>query len=93
MFGSAAGNRFDPKKSDLDLLVEFEKMTPADHANSISASRKILKNYFPARSISFNPARSEIRISANYWKRRRSKLYADCMTPGNIFSTSQKPAI
>ena len=32
VFGSAAGDRFDPKKSDLDLLVEFEKMQPAEHA-------------------------------------------------------------
>jgi uncharacterized protein len=32
VFGSATGDRFDPEKSDLDLLVEFEKMQPADHA-------------------------------------------------------------
>jgi len=32
VFGSAAGDRFDPLKSDLDLLVEFEAMSPADHA-------------------------------------------------------------
>jgi predicted nucleotidyltransferase len=32
VFGSAAGDRFDPHKSDLDLLVEFEKMQPAEHA-------------------------------------------------------------
>jgi hypothetical protein len=32
VFGSAADDRFDPEKSDLDLLVEFEKMQPAEHA-------------------------------------------------------------
>jgi predicted nucleotidyltransferase len=32
VFGSATSNRFNPEKSDLDLLVEFEKMQPADHA-------------------------------------------------------------
>ena len=32
VFGSATDNRFNPEKSDLDLLVEFEKMEPADHA-------------------------------------------------------------
>lgn len=35
VFGSAAGERFDPTKSDLDLLVEFEQMTPADHAGAV----------------------------------------------------------
>ena len=33
LFGSAAGDRFDPGHSDLDLLVEFKKMTPAEHAD------------------------------------------------------------
>jgi uncharacterized protein len=32
VFGSATDDRFDPQKSDLDLLVEFEKMQPAEHA-------------------------------------------------------------
>lgn len=32
VFGSLVDDRFDPKKSDLDLLVEFEKMQPAEHA-------------------------------------------------------------
>ena len=34
VFGSAASNRFDPDRSDLDLLVEFEAMVPADHADN-----------------------------------------------------------
>ncbi len=33
VFGSATDDRFDPDKSDLDLLVEFEKMQPAEHAD------------------------------------------------------------
>ena len=32
IFGSAVGDRFDPRKSDLDFLVEFETMSPAEHA-------------------------------------------------------------
>lgn len=32
LFGSAASDRFDPARSDLDLLVEFFPMTPAEHA-------------------------------------------------------------
>jgi predicted nucleotidyltransferase len=31
-FGSASSERFDPSRSDVDLLVEFEKMAPSEHA-------------------------------------------------------------
>jgi uncharacterized protein len=32
LFGSAVGDRFDPQTSDLDFLVEFEGLPPAEHA-------------------------------------------------------------
>ena len=31
LFGSAAGADFDPGRSDIDLLVAFEPMPPAEH--------------------------------------------------------------
>ncbi len=34
LFGSAAGEHFEPASSDLDLLVEFEPLAPAEHAES-----------------------------------------------------------
>lgn len=34
LFGSATSDRFDPAASDLDFLVEFEPLAPADHADS-----------------------------------------------------------
>ncbi len=34
LFGSAASSDFEPASSDLDLLVEFELMPPAQHADS-----------------------------------------------------------
>ncbi len=35
LFGSGATERFDPDKgSDLDFLVEFEPLSPRDHAQS-----------------------------------------------------------
>jgi predicted nucleotidyltransferase len=34
VFGSAANGAFDPVKSDLDFLVDFEPMPPGDHARS-----------------------------------------------------------
>ena len=33
LFGSAARDRFDPETSDLDLLVEFDAIPPAEHAH------------------------------------------------------------
>jgi len=34
LFGSAAGENFDPERSDLDFIVAFEPMPPADHADA-----------------------------------------------------------
>jgi len=34
LFGSATGERFDPATSDLDFVVAFEAMPPADHADA-----------------------------------------------------------
>jgi len=34
LFGSAAAGDFDPRTSDVDILVEFEPMTPVEHADS-----------------------------------------------------------
>lgn len=31
VFGSAADGTFDPERSDLDFLVEYEKLSPAEH--------------------------------------------------------------
>jgi predicted nucleotidyltransferase len=34
LFGSAATGRFDPARSDLDFLVEFETMPPGGYAHA-----------------------------------------------------------
>lgn len=34
VFGSATGDRFYPAASDVDFVVEFEPMTPVEHAES-----------------------------------------------------------
>ena len=33
VFGSAVGESFDPRRSDVDLLVEFEAMPPRERAD------------------------------------------------------------
>jgi uncharacterized protein len=32
LFGSAAGDRFDPATSDIDFLVDYEEISPSEHA-------------------------------------------------------------
>ena len=33
LFGSATGASFDPTRSDVDVLVEFDQMDPPEHAD------------------------------------------------------------
>ena len=34
LFGSATGTEFDPERSDLDFVVEFDDLTPAEYAEA-----------------------------------------------------------
>src|SRR5262245_21544025 len=49
LFGSAAEARFDPARSDLDFLVEFEPLEPADYADAWFALREELERLFCRR--------------------------------------------
>jgi len=46
LFGSAATGRFDPSHSDLDFLVEFEKMDPGPYASAYWDLREGLEQLF-----------------------------------------------
>ena len=46
LFGSAATGRFDPTRSDLDFLVEFEPMPPSPYARSCRGLRGGLEQLF-----------------------------------------------
>ncbi|KUG20043.1 MAG: nucleotidyltransferase domain-containing protein [Methanomicrobiaceae archaeon] len=46
VFGSAAGDRFKPAESDIDFLVEFEPMTPVEHAEAYFGLEKDLAELF-----------------------------------------------
>jgi predicted nucleotidyltransferase len=50
LFGSAATGRFDPARSDLDFLVEFEPMLPGPYAKACRGLREGLEQLF-GRSI------------------------------------------
>lgn len=34
LFGSAVGDKFDPSRSDIDFLVEFEPLADGEHADA-----------------------------------------------------------
>ncbi|MBI4319965.1 MAG: nucleotidyltransferase domain-containing protein [Chloroflexi bacterium] len=46
IFGSATGDAFDPDRSDLDFLVEFEAMLPSEHAHCYFSLLEALEALF-----------------------------------------------
>lgn len=46
LFGSATRDDFDPKRSDLDFLVDFESLTPGDHADAYFGLLEGLQSLF-----------------------------------------------
>jgi predicted nucleotidyltransferase len=46
LFGSAARGAFDPARSDLDFLVEFELMPPGEYADAFFGLREQLELLF-----------------------------------------------
>ena len=45
-FGSAVAARFDPVSSDLDFLVDFEPLAPAEYANAYFSLKEGLEEIF-----------------------------------------------
>jgi len=46
VFGSAAGTGFDPERSDIDFLVEFDIVEPVAHARAYFALLSGLRDLF-----------------------------------------------
>ena len=46
LFGSAVGKAFDPMKSDLDFLVDFEALEPGEYADVYFGLMEGLKELF-----------------------------------------------
>jgi predicted nucleotidyltransferase len=46
IFGSAATGRFDPYTSDIDAIVEFETMTPAQYVEAYFSLKEGLERLF-----------------------------------------------
>lgn len=76
LFGSATRADFDPKRSDLDFLVEFEVVEPAQYAQAYFALKEGLEQLF-GRPVDLL---TENNLSNPYFRRRvgseRQNLYA-----------------
>lgn len=46
LFGSAAGGAFDSQRSDIDLLVRFRHLSPADYADAYFSLSEELERLF-----------------------------------------------
>ena len=46
LFGSAAGDDFDPARSDLDFLVEFQPVPPGGYADAFFGLKESLEQLF-----------------------------------------------
>jgi uncharacterized protein len=55
VFGSAARDDFDPEISDLDFLVEFEPMSPVEHADAFFGLLEDLERLFQRRTDLLEP--------------------------------------
>ena len=60
LFGSAASGSFDPASSDLDFLVEFQSMSPAQHADNYFGLQEDLERLFgvPVELVEPGPIRN-----------------------------------
>ncbi len=60
LFGSAATESFDPSSSDLDLIVEFNPMSPVVHADSYFGLMEDFEKLFqiPVDLIELAPVRN-----------------------------------
>lgn len=45
-FGSSTDDRFDPKKSDIDLLVEIDSSDPIDRGEKLLSLWDLFENFF-----------------------------------------------
>ena len=76
LFGSAVGDGFDPQRSDLDFLVEFEPLCPGTYANAYFGLIEALERLF-ARSVDLVEADS---VRNPYFRQeiesRQETLYA-----------------
>jgi predicted nucleotidyltransferase len=76
LFGSATGAHFDPDTSDLDFLVEFQDLSPRDHADAFFGLMEELQQIFgrPVELVEWRAIRNPYFLQAV--EQTRMLLYA-----------------
>jgi uncharacterized protein len=75
LFGSATRDDFDPATSDLDFLVQFEPMPPAEHADRFFGLLEDLEQLFGRRIDLLEPEPIENPYLWQSIERSRKVLY------------------
>lgn len=75
-FGSAVKGSFDPQSSDLDFLVEFEPLAPAEYADAWFALKEGLEAVFGRPVDLVNPAAIENPYFRESVELSRESVYA-----------------
>jgi uncharacterized protein len=76
LFGSAVGDTFDPDRSDVDFLVEFEPLADGEHADAYFGLKESLASLFarPVDLVMTNAIRNRYFLEAI--EPTRTLLYA-----------------
>jgi len=75
-FGSAVRGGFDPQSSDLDFLVEFEPLAPADYADAYFSLKEGLEKLFGRQVDLINPRSIENPYFRDSVENCRELIYA-----------------
>lgn len=78
MFGSAATECFDPARSDVDFLVVFEQMPPAEYAEAYFGLLEGLEELFSLRVDLVTEASLENPYLRQAIEASHTELYAAC---------------
>ncbi|MHB1158177.1 MAG: nucleotidyltransferase family protein [Phycisphaerales bacterium] len=76
LFGSATGDGFDPDRSDLDFLVEFEPLVEGEHADAYFGLWAALEDLFKRHIDLVMPRAIRNRFFMQAINRNRQVLYA-----------------
>ncbi|MFA7237594.1 MAG: nucleotidyltransferase domain-containing protein [Phycisphaeraceae bacterium] len=76
LFGSAATGQFDPNRSDLDFLVEFETLAEGEHADAYFGLLAGLEDLFNRHIDLVMPRAIRNRFFMQAINRNRQVLYA-----------------
>jgi uncharacterized protein len=76
LFGSAASGAFDPNRSDLDFAVEFEPLSPIEHADHFFGLKEDLEALFqrPVDLLELAPIRNPYLLKSI--EQTRLRVYA-----------------